>query len=473
VRFAYESLGEAADPVGARQKVGERFGDFASIETELKTASGLATIDSRQLKALEALVHLRGSMADESLQFSLEFGNWTTTANFPSWNEIQSRHDLFGAREQALPSDGTVEIVFMREGRGSETLTPEEIASVEWVIENEAAISQALFESLAKDYPDQQEFYEYSDKERAELMPDIESAGDLHALTRLHKVYVHSVQKDGSPYVGFLLGCTWEQEHALGILMHGTRTVEIGWAETAFTAWTAKRDRESERISDESAVPEISSWRASVQRRKQAKQNTSEARQRSAALAAIGKEVGGKPFPDEKFFQDAGAQFSIVGPQISEDAINAVFPESFPGKEDFVQFYLRYNGGSRTQQGCIAYCALPAHRILRSQLDKLSLECFRTLSLDSEKRMPPFSNMLGHHTAMARIYAKIPAMKAFLDEHMEIAVDHTGNDLCLSRQSGRAFFMDWSAYKDGPVEVASSFREFVLKFWNIAYVSLH
>jgi hypothetical protein len=412
-------------------------------------------------------------MAGDLLKFSLERGNWTTKTFFPSWKGIQSRRDLFGAREQGLPSDGTVEIVFIREGGGSEPLTPAEIASVGWVIENESSISQALFESLAKDYPDQQEFYEYSDEERAELMPDIESAGDLRALTRLHQVYVHSVQNGGIPYVGFLLGCTWEQEHASGILMHGTRTVEIGWAETAFTAWTAKRDRESERSSDESAVPEISSWRASVQRRKQAKQNASEAQQRSATLAAIGKEVSGKPFPDEKFFRDAGAQFSIVGPQISEDAINAVFHESYQGKEEFVQFYLRYNGGSRTPQGCIAYCGVAAHRISRNQLDKLNLECFRSISLDPEKRMPPFSNMLAHHTAMARIYAEVPAMKAFLDEHMEIAFDHTGSDLCLNRQSGRVFFMDWSAYKEGPVEVASSFREFVLKFWNIRYVSLH
>lgn len=87
--------------------------------------------------------------------------------------------------------------------------------------------------------------------------------------------------------------------------------------------------------------------------------------------------------------------------------------------------------------------------------------------------MPPFSNMLGHHAATARIFAQIPEMHAFLEEHMGIAFDHTGNDLCLSRQSGRIFFMDWTTYKEGPVEVASSFREFVVKFWNIPHASLH
>jgi hypothetical protein len=57
-----------------------------------------------------------------------------------------------------------VEVVFAREGSGSQPLTPAEIASFEWVLENEAAISRALFASLAKDYPDHQEFYAYSAK---------------------------------------------------------------------------------------------------------------------------------------------------------------------------------------------------------------------------------------------------------------------------------------------------------------------
>jgi hypothetical protein len=413
-------------------------------------------------------------MAVKPLQFSLDLGRWSTTAVLPSWKGIQTRRDLFGSRERGLPSDGTVEIVFMREGGGSEPLTLAEIASVEWLIENESAISQALFESLATDYPGQQDFYDYPGEEKADLMPDIGSASDLRTLVRLHMVYVHSVQKDGIPYAGFSFGCTWEPEHGLGIMMHGTRTVRIGSAaDTPFEARIAKKDRDLERSGDGDAVPEISRWRSLVQRRNQAKQNANEARQRAATLAAIDENVSGKSLLDEKFYEDAGAQFSIVGPQISEDAINTIFPEVFPGKEEFVQFYSRYNGGSRTPQGCIAYCGVAAHRISRNQLDKLDLGCFRTLSLDVEKRMPPFSNMLGHHTAMVRIYAEVPAMKVFLDEHIEIAFDHTGNDLCLNRRSGRVFFMDWSAYKEGPVEVAASFREFVLKFWNIAYVSRH
>jgi hypothetical protein len=412
-------------------------------------------------------------MAHRSGQFSLEHGSWTTTAILPSWIGIQSRHDLYGSCEQVLPFDGAVEIVFVREGGGREPLTPAEIASVEWLIENEAAISENLFKSLAKDYPDQQEFYAYRGEARAELMPDIESSADLRLLTRLSAIYVHSVLRDGIPYIGFGFNCTWEQEHALGILMHGTQAVQIGWAETAFVPGIARKTRDLEATDGESSAPEISSWRSTVRKKKQAKKNLSEALQRSATLAAIGKEIDGEPLLDEGFYREAGERFCIVGPQISEDAINAIFPDPFPGKEDFVQFYLLFNGGSRTEHGCIMHCGNPDHRVSRNQIDKLNLEGFHSISPDPEERLIPFSNMLNHHTTLARIYAEVPEMNAFLNEHIGFAFDHTGNDLCLSRKSGRIFFMDWRAYKEGPVEVASSFREFVLKFWNAPYSSLH
>jgi hypothetical protein len=53
---------------------------------------------------------------------------------------------------------------------------------------------------------------------------------------------------------------------------------------------------------------------------------------------------------------------------------------------------------------------------------------------------------------------------------MEIAFDHSGRDLCLNRQNGKMFFMDWESYSEGPVEIASSFCEFVVKSWNVAPV---
>ncbi len=87
---------------------------------------------------------------------------------------------------------------------------------------------------------------------------------------------------------------------------------------------------------------------------------------------------------DERDLEEAGRRFAIVVPPISEEAINAIFSTPFPGKEDLVQFYLCYNGGSRTPQGCIIACANPAHRVSRDDLIHLRVEGFLSVSVDPE-----------------------------------------------------------------------------------------
>jgi hypothetical protein len=168
----------------------------------------------------------------------------------------------------------------------------------------------------------------------------------------------------------------------------------------------------------------------------------------------------------EDFFRDAGAQFGIVGPQISEAEIDAVFPEPFSGKDDFVQFYLRYNGGSRTELGGTVYCGNPEHRVSRDHLEKMKVEGFFSIHDSAEEKVLGFQPMLGCHATRSRTFAGMPEMKTFLEKHMPVAFDHSGNYLWIDLQSGYIRFLDWEAYREGPVEIAPSFHEFVLKFWN-------
>lgn len=182
-------------------------------------------------------------MCADILEFSLEHNLfWTTTVLLPSWRGFQSRRGPYGSQDSDSRSDGRVRMVFAPEGRGTEPLTDAEISAVRWAIKNEASLSTALLNSLMNEYPELQKQYGYSSKEKAELMPDLESVGDLQKLIGLSSVNVHQVQKDGIPYVGFEFGCTWDDESGLGILMHGTRTIEIGDADTAGLLWIAKED---------------------------------------------------------------------------------------------------------------------------------------------------------------------------------------------------------------------------------------
>jgi hypothetical protein len=182
-------------------------------------------------------------MSSSHLSFNLENDIWwTADALLPSWSGFQARSGAYGVQSSVEPSDGFVRIVFAPEGRGPEPLTVAEVASVYWVLENEATVSKALLSTLLAEYPSLQEQYGYSAEEQAQFMPKVTTIDGFRNLIGLHSVNVHTVRKDGVPYIGFELGCTWDDEHGLGVLMHGTRVVEVGGADTAILLWIAESD---------------------------------------------------------------------------------------------------------------------------------------------------------------------------------------------------------------------------------------
>ena len=157
--------------------------------------------------------------------------------------------------------------------------------------------------------------------------------------------------------------------------------------------------------------------------------------------------------------------FAIVGPPVSQAEIAMLFPTPFPGRDDLVQFYSNANGGSRTPQGCLIHCGNPAHKVSRDRLNEIRIEGFFSISRDAADKMLPFAPMLGQYASTLNIFGQSPEVRAFLEQHKPIAFDHSGNDIWIDLQGGYLRFMDWDTYKDGPVEIASSFQEFVTRFW--------
>lgn len=110
------------------------------------------------------------------------------------------------------------------------------------VIQNQAEIAGAILAALLREYPAMQADYGYDDEEKAELMPDIADVDELAKLLSPSSVIVHPVELGGLPYIGYEFGCTWDEEHAFGAMLHGIRVVEIGGADTAILTWIAQKD---------------------------------------------------------------------------------------------------------------------------------------------------------------------------------------------------------------------------------------
>ena len=112
---------------------------------------------------------------------------------------------------------------------------------ISWFEKNEPSVSDAVKEAIiqwcAPDSVERGTKFDFDDD-----FPIIAGEPDLKENVGLYAVNIHQVDKAGVPFIGYEFGCEWEEEHGLGVLMHGTRVVKVGLADTAILLWIAKED---------------------------------------------------------------------------------------------------------------------------------------------------------------------------------------------------------------------------------------
>jgi hypothetical protein len=191
---------------------------------------------------------MRQGLGDNMPDFQRDGFFWTAQAQLPSWVGYQNRNGPYGSISSDEPSDGLVTIVVEPEGGKESPLTEQERASVQGWLDHEAEVASAVLEGLLAEYPRLQQLYGYEGAERETYMPDVSRAEEFRQSIGLHNVHFVPLLKEGLPYVGYEFSCTWDGEHGLGVLMHGSRVVEVGGADTAFTLWIAKQDARGDAI---------------------------------------------------------------------------------------------------------------------------------------------------------------------------------------------------------------------------------
>ena len=171
---------------------------------------------------------------------------WLGKIVLQSWKGFQARQGPYGSRSSKKSSSGSVSLIVPPpDGKEKGPPTPEQAEAYQYLLAHEQAISTAVRSSIYEVYPDWREEYGLDEEEAAELMPDIEGPDQLKTLIGLANVHILPVAKDGVGYVGFELGCTWDDEHGLGVMMHKDRVVKLGGADSAFLEWIAEADARS------------------------------------------------------------------------------------------------------------------------------------------------------------------------------------------------------------------------------------
>ncbi len=160
---------------------------------------------------------------------------WCAELTLPSWAGYQSRFGPYTSVDKAAPSDGKAKLVFAPDGRGAAPLSAQELSLVDWFEVNEPNVSAAVKAVILG----------WDDPYAAEYITDEDM---LKRNFGLYSVNIHQLVSGGLPYIGFEFGCAWEEEHGPGVMMHGTRLVAIGDADTALHLWVAQNDAEARSV---------------------------------------------------------------------------------------------------------------------------------------------------------------------------------------------------------------------------------
>jgi hypothetical protein len=118
---------------------------------------------------------------------------------------------------------GLMEVpIFAPEGRGTEPLNEQETRLIAWFVQNELSVSNAtknaIIEWCSPDSVERASRFDFDGD-----FPLVEDEAALKRNIGLYSVHVHQIEHGGLPYIGYEFGCEWEEEHGLGLLMHGKR----------------------------------------------------------------------------------------------------------------------------------------------------------------------------------------------------------------------------------------------------------
>lgn len=169
------------------------------------------------------------------MQFELSAnGHWLCDYRLPFWQGFASANNDYAALGDDV-SDGTVAIIFGPDGRREHApLTATEQILIDWFAQHHELLSQHVLHAI----------FEYYQQQRQELiswpffsghMPEITEPQQLKPLLGLSQVFIHH-RHNGSklPYIGMLFGCSWDDEHGLGVQTEGLTVQAIGGADCAF-----------------------------------------------------------------------------------------------------------------------------------------------------------------------------------------------------------------------------------------------
>jgi hypothetical protein len=170
---------------------------------------------------------------------------WSGRHALRSWSGFQRRDGNYTARTSRKPSTGGVKIsikVDSAEDGTPHLPTAAQRRAFQYLVDHESAITAAVLKRVLRAYPGEREASIDALPELEDELPVIKNVNGLRRVIGLGFVHILPVVRKDRAYVGFELGCLWDEEHGFGVMTHGTRVIAHGGADHAFLEWVAERD---------------------------------------------------------------------------------------------------------------------------------------------------------------------------------------------------------------------------------------
>ena len=161
---------------------------------------------------------------EEQIKKQIESGSVKLSA----WAGFQSRQGDYASKDSDEPSDGTVKIDIGGDVAGENLIKEEHINAYKYLVENQTRIKEEIIRSLVKE------------------RPEVSNPEELKNLIGLSSIHLLNVKKDKTAYVGYELGCEWDDEHGLGVMTYKDRIIKIGGADYSILSWIAEDDLEAD-----------------------------------------------------------------------------------------------------------------------------------------------------------------------------------------------------------------------------------
>lgn len=189
---------------------------------------------------------------------------WEATITLKAWAGFQARGGAYTSRSSKRPSTGRVRLsVEAPGGEPTQRPTAEQAAAFAHLVAHQDAMRDAALPKLLREYRrERKQRHEDGDDEEDELdlnawlddddldapiplvsraLPDLKQPAQLRQVMGLGIVHILATARAGVAFVGFELGCDWDDEHGAGVMLHRTRVVKVGGADMSFTAWVARK----------------------------------------------------------------------------------------------------------------------------------------------------------------------------------------------------------------------------------------